>query len=82
VCVAAVVFHACDKYLLYCNVSVRADFGLWILHSYIGQPSQTSGHEEKVKASINSSICRRGQCSPSIMGGNEMDRFAPAPATR
>jgi hypothetical protein len=50
-----------------CNVCVRTDLGLWILHSDLGQPSQkvTVGRCEYV---YKQPYCRRGQCSRSIMG--------------
>ncbi len=51
-----------------CNICVLADLGPWILNSDLEQPSQTSDHGKNVKASINSPICRRGQCSQSKMG--------------
>jgi hypothetical protein len=48
-------------------VFVCADLELCILHSDLGQPSQ-SDQGKNVKASTNGPICRRGQCRGSTMG--------------
>ncbi len=47
---------------------VHADLGLQILHSDLGQPSQTSDRGKNVKVPINSFVCKREQCSQSTMG--------------
>ncbi len=46
----------------------QVDLGLWITHPNLGQPNQTSNRGKNVKASINSPLYRRGQCSQSTMG--------------
>jgi hypothetical protein len=65
--VVAVAVHSVLVISTCSHKCVHMDLGLWISHSDLGQPSQKRDHG-KVKASINGSICRRGQCSQSNMG--------------
>ncbi len=46
---------------------VHVDWGLWIRHSDLEQPSQISDSGKNVKLSINGPNCGRGQCSQSTM---------------
>ncbi len=55
--VVAIALHASDKYLLQCVWC--EDFGLWILHSDLRQPSQTSYCGKNVKVFINGPICKK-----------------------